>query len=83
MIGLRDLLEELIKMDGSDLHLTVGAPPVVRVDGNSTFTLACLYDDLGGDGIPGFSAVALGLATFLLVGIYGLRARRRTKEQQL
>jgi len=33
MIGLRDLLEELIKMDGSDLHLTVGAPPVVRVDG--------------------------------------------------
>nr|MBN2276712.1 type IV pilus twitching motility protein PilT [candidate division Zixibacteria bacterium] len=33
MVGLRQLLEEMVKMDASDLHLTVGSPPVVRVDG--------------------------------------------------
>ncbi len=33
MVTLRELLEEMVKMDASDLHLTVGAPPVVRVDG--------------------------------------------------
>ncbi len=33
MVGLRELLEELVKLDASDLHLTVGAPPVARVDG--------------------------------------------------
>jgi len=30
---LRDLLEQMVKMGASDLHLTVGTPPVVRVDG--------------------------------------------------
>ena len=33
MVGLRELLEEMFKMGASDLHITVGAPPVVRVDG--------------------------------------------------
>ena len=33
MASLRELLEEMVKMDASDLHLTVGAPPVVRIDG--------------------------------------------------
>lgn len=33
MVGLRQLLEEMVKADASDLHLTVGAPPVIRVDG--------------------------------------------------
>ncbi len=33
MIGLRQLLEEMVKANASDLHLTVGAPPVIRVDG--------------------------------------------------
>jgi twitching motility protein PilT len=33
MVGLRQLLEEMVKAEASDLHLTVGAPPVVRVDG--------------------------------------------------
>lgn len=33
MVSLRDLLEQMVKMDASDLHLTVGSPPVVRVDG--------------------------------------------------
>ena len=33
MITLRQLLEDIVKMDASDLHLTVGAPPVVRADG--------------------------------------------------
>ena len=30
---LRDLLEQMVRMGASDLHLTVGSPPVVRVDG--------------------------------------------------
>ena len=30
---LRDLLEQMIKAGASDLHLTVGVPPVIRVDG--------------------------------------------------
>ncbi len=33
MVGLRQLLEEMVKADASDLHLTVGSPPVIRVDG--------------------------------------------------
>ena len=33
MVTLRELLEKMVEMDASDLHLTVGAPPVVRVDG--------------------------------------------------
>ncbi|MDH4157426.1 MAG: type IV pilus twitching motility protein PilT [candidate division Zixibacteria bacterium] len=33
MTNLRELLEEMVKMGASDLHLTVGSPPVVRVDG--------------------------------------------------
>ena len=33
MITLRELLEEMVKRDASDLHLTVGVPPVFRVDG--------------------------------------------------
>ena len=31
--SMRDLLEELVNKEGSDLHLTVGQPPKVRVDG--------------------------------------------------
>jgi twitching motility protein PilT len=30
---VRELLEELVRRDGSDLHLTVGQPPKLRVDG--------------------------------------------------
>ena len=33
MVNLRELLEQMVKMNASDLHLTVGSPPVVRVDG--------------------------------------------------
>ena len=33
MITLRQLLEDMVKMNASDLHLTVGTPPVVRIDG--------------------------------------------------
>ena len=33
MVSLRQLLEEMVKIDASDLHLTVGSPPAVRVDG--------------------------------------------------
>jgi twitching motility protein PilT len=32
-IGIEEILTRTVKMDGSDLHLTVGMPPVVRVDG--------------------------------------------------
>ena len=33
MMSLRELLEQMVQMGASDLHLTAGSPPVVRVDG--------------------------------------------------
>jgi twitching motility protein PilT len=33
MVGLHDLLEEMVKRGASDLHLTVGTPPQIRIDG--------------------------------------------------
>lgn len=33
MVSLRELLENMIQKGASDLHLTVGVPPVIRVDG--------------------------------------------------
>ena len=34
MLTLRELLEEMFRLKASDLHLTVGAPPMFRVDGS-------------------------------------------------
>jgi twitching motility protein PilT len=36
MVSLRELLEIMIKKNASDLHLTVGVPPVIRIDGRLT-----------------------------------------------
>ena len=33
MISLRDLLQEMIEKKASDLHITAGVPPQLRVDG--------------------------------------------------
>jgi twitching motility protein PilT len=33
MVSLRELLEQMVKMGASDLHLTAGSAPVVRIDG--------------------------------------------------
>jgi twitching motility protein PilT len=33
MVDIEELLRELVQADGSDLHLKVGSPPMVRVDG--------------------------------------------------
>lgn len=33
MITLRELLELMVKRNSSDLHITVGAPPILRIDG--------------------------------------------------
>lgn len=33
MVTLRELLEEMVKRGASDLHLTVGTPPQLRIDG--------------------------------------------------
>jgi twitching motility protein PilT len=33
-LNLRALLEEMIEKDASDLHITAGAPPMMRVDGD-------------------------------------------------
>lgn len=33
-LKIEKLLEEVVKQDASDLHLTVGVPPMVRVDGS-------------------------------------------------
>ena len=32
-LSLRDLLEQMVKVGASDLHLTAGVPPQLRVDG--------------------------------------------------
>jgi twitching motility protein PilT len=32
-MSLRELLEQMVKAGASDLHLTVGSPPVIRIDG--------------------------------------------------
>ena len=34
MISIRKLLEEMVQRDASDLHITVGSPPQLRIDGN-------------------------------------------------
>lgn len=44
MVTLRELLDLLCKRNGSDLHITVGSPPVIRVDGK---LLRTDYDVLG------------------------------------
>jgi len=46
MLNLRELLEEMVKLGASDLHLTVGSPPVVRVDGK---LLRLKYDFLNSE----------------------------------
>src|SRR5688572_32803320 len=33
VVNLRDLLQEMIEKGASDLHLTAGLPPMIRVDG--------------------------------------------------
>jgi len=33
MVSLRELLEQMVRVGASDLHLTAGSPPVIRVDG--------------------------------------------------
>lgn len=38
MVTLLELLEEVVKRGASDLHLTVGTPPQIRIDGNLTRT---------------------------------------------
>ncbi len=33
-MNIHDLLDQLVMLEGSDIHLIVGSPPMVRVDGN-------------------------------------------------
>jgi twitching motility protein PilT len=44
MVTLRELLELMVKKNSSDLHITVGSPPVLRIDGTLVKTD---YDTLG------------------------------------
>lgn len=37
MVNLNELLETTVKAGASDLHLTVGVPPAIRINGNLTF----------------------------------------------
>jgi len=46
MVTLRELLDLLVKRNGSDLHITVGSPPIIRVDGKLVKTE---FDVLGPD----------------------------------
>lgn len=38
MVTLRELLELMVKKNSSDLHITVGSPPILRIDGKLTKT---------------------------------------------
>ena len=38
MINLRELLNEMIEKKASDLHITAGLPPQLRIDGNIAST---------------------------------------------
>ena len=33
MSSINDILEKMVQQDASDLHLTVGAPPRIRING--------------------------------------------------
>lgn len=33
-MNIQDLMDQLVTLEGSDIHLIVGSPPVLRVDGN-------------------------------------------------
>ena len=49
MVNLRDLLQEMIDKGASDLHITAGVPPQLRVDGeivstdNGNYLLDCHF----------------------------------------
>ena len=38
MLGMRELLEEMVSRGASDLHITAGLPPQYRIDGNMVAT---------------------------------------------
>ncbi len=46
MVGMRELLEEMVSKGASDLHLTAGLPPLFRVDGR---VVQSEFAQLGGD----------------------------------
>src|SRR5437762_5154206 len=46
MVDIEELLRQLVESEGSDLHLKVGAPPTIRVDGSLR---RLSYDRLSGD----------------------------------
>ncbi len=46
MTGMRELLEEMVSKNASDLHITAGLPPQLRVDGN---VLSTEFAVLNGD----------------------------------
>ncbi|MEA3297803.1 MAG: type IV pilus twitching motility protein PilT [candidate division Zixibacteria bacterium] len=48
MASLLELLQDMVKAGASDLHLTVGSPPVIRVDGKLQ---PLQYDPLNGENI--------------------------------
>ena len=41
---LQDMLELMVDSEGSDLHLSVGNPPALRVHGRLVFTEAPVFD---------------------------------------
>ena len=38
MVGIEELLQIMVQRGGSDLHITAGSPPKVRVDGSLVST---------------------------------------------
>ena len=46
MLSLRTLLEEMSEKDASDLHLSAGLPPMLRIDGS---LVAASHDPLNAE----------------------------------
>jgi twitching motility protein PilT len=66
---INDLLVELIRNDGSDLHITAGSPPQMRVHGS-------LYP------VPGFGVLRPGETRDLIYAILTSRQRARLEEER-
>jgi len=66
---INDLLVELIRNDGSDLHITAGSPPQMRVHGS-------LYP------VPGFGVLRPGETRDLVYAILTSRQRAKLEEER-
>ena len=61
MISVEELLQQLVERGGSDLHITAGAPPKIRIDGKLISTEHAVLDPetYGGAMLLGVNGVCI------------------------